>query len=100
MTPNEGNGDWHLGACANATLQAIAARRAQGLDGRPFFFSVGFHKPHIPWNVPQRYYDKYPLDKVKLPINMGLPVDVPKIAPQCVLAGYWSDVFSDFRALR
>lgn len=100
MTPNEKNADSDLSPCVNATLQNIKSKRAKGSDTRPFFMNVGFHKPHIPWTVPQRYYDLYPLDKVHLPINLGLPIDVARIAPQCVLAGYWSDAFSDFGALR
>ena len=34
---------------------------------RPFFLTLGFHKPHMPWNVPQKYYDMHPLDKIELP---------------------------------
>ncbi|NOT63406.1 MAG: sulfatase [Acidobacteria bacterium] len=34
---------------------------------KPFFLSIGFHKPHLPWNVPKKYFDLYPLDKIQLP---------------------------------
>jgi arylsulfatase A-like enzyme len=34
---------------------------------KPFFLTLGFHKPHMPWNVPQKYYDLHPLDKIELP---------------------------------
>ena len=34
---------------------------------KPFFLTLGFHKPHMPWNVPQKYYDLHPLDKIQLP---------------------------------
>jgi arylsulfatase A-like enzyme len=34
---------------------------------RPFFLACGLHKPHMPWNVPRKYYDLFPLDKVELP---------------------------------
>ncbi len=34
---------------------------------KPFFLAVGLHKPHMPWNVPQKYYDLHPLDKIELP---------------------------------
>ncbi|MGC4006094.1 MAG: sulfatase [Pirellulales bacterium] len=36
---------------------------------KPFFAGVGFHKPHMPWNVPKKYYDLYPLDKIELPAH-------------------------------
>lgn len=34
---------------------------------KPFFLVVGFHKPHMPWNVPQKYYDLHPLAEIQLP---------------------------------
>jgi arylsulfatase A-like enzyme len=34
---------------------------------KPFFLAVGLHKPHMPWNVPQKYYDMFPADKIILP---------------------------------
>ncbi len=34
---------------------------------KPFLLTIGFHKPHMPWNVPQKYFDLYPLEKVELP---------------------------------
>lgn len=34
---------------------------------KPFFFACGMHKPHMPWSVPKKYYDMYPLDKIQLP---------------------------------
>jgi arylsulfatase A-like enzyme len=34
---------------------------------QPFFLTLGFHKPHMPWNVPQKYYDLHPLDRIELP---------------------------------
>jgi arylsulfatase A-like enzyme len=33
----------------------------------PFFLAVGLHKPHMPWDVPKRFYDLFPLDKIELP---------------------------------
>ncbi|MHC5539427.1 sulfatase, partial [Singulisphaera rosea] len=34
---------------------------------KPFFLAVGLHKPHMPWNVPRKYYDMHPLDAIQLP---------------------------------
>jgi arylsulfatase A-like enzyme len=34
---------------------------------KPFFLTLGFHKPHMPWFVPRRYYDLHPLDQIQLP---------------------------------
>ncbi len=34
---------------------------------KPFFLAVGLHKPHMPWNVPRKYYDMHPLNDINLP---------------------------------
>jgi choline-sulfatase len=34
---------------------------------KPFFLAVGTWKPHDPWEVPQQYFDLYPLEDIKLP---------------------------------
>jgi arylsulfatase A-like enzyme len=45
---------------------------------QPFFLVPGFHKPHMPWYVPQKYYDMHPLDKIELPpTKEGDLEDVP-----------------------
>ncbi len=38
-------------------------------EGKPFFLALGLSKPHLPWEVPQQFFDLYPLDKLK-------PVDI------------------------
>jgi uncharacterized sulfatase len=51
----------------------IVARKAVELmkqsvkDQRPFFIGVGFRRPHAPFAAPQRYFDIYPPDSVRLP---------------------------------
>jgi arylsulfatase A-like enzyme len=34
---------------------------------KPFFMAVGIAKPHLPWFVPQEYFDKYSTDTLKIP---------------------------------
>jgi len=34
---------------------------------KPFFLAVGFVRPHVPWHVPQKWFDKFPLDQIELP---------------------------------
>ena len=37
-------------------------------NSKPFFLAVGFVKPHTPLVAPQKYFDKYPLETLKLPV--------------------------------
>ena len=34
---------------------------------KPFFLACGIYRPHLPWYVPQEFFDKFPLEKVQLP---------------------------------
>jgi iduronate 2-sulfatase len=58
------------------------------------------HKPHIPWTVPQEFYDRYPLDEVALAPHPSRPSGTPAVALNNILSGYWSSAFTDFGALR
>ena len=35
--------------------------------GSPFFYGVGFYRPHVPQFAPQQWFDKYPMEQLKLP---------------------------------
>ena len=38
-------------------------------DDDPFFMYIAFNAPHDPRQAPQSYIDRYPADKMKLPVN-------------------------------
>lgn len=42
-------------------------KRLQETHKDPFFMAVGFLRPHVPWYVPQKWFDLHPLDEIKLP---------------------------------
>jgi iduronate 2-sulfatase len=49
-------------------------------SGKPFFLTVGFHKPHLPFNAPKKYWDMYDISKIDLPKNYSQPESTPKLA--------------------
>lgn len=51
--------DWGIADYGIASLQRK--------HDKPFFLAVGFHKPHMPWNVPRKWFDLFPLESIKLP---------------------------------
>ena len=46
----------------------------------PFFLAVGFHKPHLPFVAPERFYQSYPMDEIQLPGDQNPPQDMPSVA--------------------
>ncbi len=34
---------------------------------KPFFLACGMYRPHLPWYVPQKYFDRFPLESIQLP---------------------------------
>jgi arylsulfatase A-like enzyme len=67
-----------------------AIDRLKDKHDKPFFLACGVHKPHMPWNVPRKYYDLYPLDKIKLP--PVLDTDLDDVPPAGVrMAKPWGD---------
>lgn len=47
---------------------------------QPFFLAVGFSKPHLPFNAPEKYWKLYDPDSITLPDNPYPPKDAPSYA--------------------
>lgn len=49
-------------------------------DKKPFFFAVGFHKPHLPFVAPKKYWDLYKREEMPLATFQEHAVNSPLIA--------------------
>ncbi|HYW80600.1 MAG TPA: sulfatase-like hydrolase/transferase, partial [Thermoguttaceae bacterium] len=73
LTPvGRGEQDWgpiHLAEEEmNDTLDAnYAIKQLQAKHDKPFFLACGTFNPHMPWYVPKKYFDMFPLDEVTTP---------------------------------
>jgi iduronate 2-sulfatase len=50
------------GMIVDAAIEIMREQRST-----PFFLGVGFFRPHTPYVAPQKYFDLYPLDQLRLP---------------------------------
>jgi arylsulfatase A-like enzyme len=66
---------------------AIEQLHQQPTD-HPLFLAVGYVKPHLPWYVPQEYYDRFPLESIQLPVvTQDDLADVPAAGRRMAKAG-------------
>ena len=97
---DEDLGDWHS---VNYCIEQLGKKR-----DKPFFLACGLIKPHLPWAVPQKYYDMFPRDTIKLPPHLENDFsDIPKFAhgvgtsgdhPKFLKSGRWKDAIQSYLA--
>lgn len=84
--------DGEIADRAICALKELKLNRTKGID-TPFFLAVGFHKPHLPFHAPKKYYDLYPTaEQVALPENPNVPLDFPPIARGFGDITYYNDI--------
>jgi iduronate 2-sulfatase len=68
--------DMQDGKTARTITQMLQKKR-----NKPFFIAAGFHKPHLPWVAPKKYFDMHPLSGFTLrPQQVDDLKDIPKQA--------------------
>ncbi|MFN0111325.1 MAG: sulfatase-like hydrolase/transferase, partial [Blastocatellia bacterium] len=69
------------------TAQAIAAlMEEKAKAGKPFFLAAGLNKPHLPWNVPKKYFSLYQAANIQVPADLLLR-NIPSVALMTELFG-------------
>ena len=64
------------GQLATDTVKRLEKFVSEGIGkegGKPFFLATGFHKPHSPYIVPEKYFDLYETDDISLAPNPRAP---------------------------
>ena len=60
--------------------QAIESLQSLSKQDQPFFLAAGFVRPHLPFVVPQKYWELYNREKLPLAENLFLPKGAPPVS--------------------
>ena len=89
--PNKAHFDWGPLDDADAAMGDYkvvewASRELSRAQDKPLFLGCGIFKPHLPWYVPKKYFDMYPLEKIELPAVKDDDLDdVPAVGKRLAL---------------
>ena len=77
------------------TTIAIDRMKSLANERQPFFLAIGYYRPHLPFNVPKRYWDMYDRASIPLAENRFRPKNAPIMAVNTAreIRGY-----TDFKA--
>lgn len=87
-------GQWYLRACAtempdvpddayyDGAQTDVAVEKLTQLSklDKPFFFGLGYYRPHLPFNVPKKYWDMYDRETIELAEYDMPPLGAPPVA--------------------
>lgn len=76
--PDSAYADGRVADEAVRRLQAAKSRRET--DGTPFYISVGFARPHLPFSAPKKYWDLHEPNQLPMPLYEELPRSAPPVA--------------------
>lgn len=85
--------DWAGLEVADSTMGdyksvAYISEQLQQEHDKPFFLACGIYRPHLPWYVPQKYIEQFPLDQIQLPKLMeGDTNDLGSVAKELASRG-------------
>lgn len=76
---------------------------------KPFFLAIGLVKPHMPFSVPKKYFDQFPLETIQLPpyreddLNDVPPAGLKMARPegdhaQMLASGRWKEAVQAYLA--
>ncbi len=91
--PGVGNFDWGelevpVGEMSDSKVADWVVARLGERHERPFFLACGIFRPHLPWFVPSRFFRRFPLESVELPVMFdGDLDDVPEAGVQMARPG-------------
>ncbi|MEM9825374.1 MAG: sulfatase [Planctomycetota bacterium] len=76
-TENGGDVSDHAYVDGHNAERAVAMLGRFAKNEKPFFFAVGFIKPHLPFVAPQKYWDLYQRDSFEVPDRAAMRDSVP-----------------------
>ena len=92
-------------------VASYAVEQLKKNHGKPFFLTIGFNRPHVPWHVPQEWFDRIDLNAVALPPYLENDLDdAPAISRRIhempptpstewlIRKGYWKEVIQAYLA--
>ena len=91
--PNKAHFDWGPVDAPDSEMGDMkvvswAAGELSKPQEKPLFLACGIFRPHLPWYVPKKYFDMYPLEKIELPsVKEDDLDDVPPEGKRLALRG-------------